>query len=69
MMQENSIAASKVSGSGDGGKILKSDVVAYLSGGIQGDAISGWGGTRDEERKKMSSLRRKNCTASGLCQK
>ncbi|MDA9563687.1 2-oxoglutarate dehydrogenase complex dihydrolipoyllysine-residue succinyltransferase [Flavobacteriales bacterium] len=59
MMQENSIAASKVSGSGDGGKILKSDVVAYLSGGIQGDAISGWGGTRDEERKKMSSLRRK----------
>ncbi len=59
MMSDNGVTSNKVKGSGDGGKIIKSDVVSYLSGGIKSDAISGWGGTRDESSKKMSSLRRK----------
>ena len=59
MMSDIGVTSTKVKGSGDGGKIIKSDVVSYLSGGIKDDAIVGWGGTRDESSKKMSSLRRK----------
>ena len=59
MMSDNGVLSTKVKGSGDGGKIIKSDVVSYLSGGIKANVIGGWGGTRDESSKKMSSLRRK----------
>ena len=59
MMSDKGVTSTKVKGSGDGGKIIKSDVVSYLSGGIKDDAVVGWGGTRDESTKKMSSLRRK----------
>ena len=59
MMSDNGVLSTKVKGSGDGGKIIKSDVVSYLSGGIKANVIVGWGGTRDESSKKMSSLRRK----------
>jgi len=59
MLKQNGLDGEKIKGTGEGGKIVKSDVVAYLSGGIFSAAISGWGGTREESRKKMSLLRRK----------
>lgn len=63
MMSKGGVAASKVHGSGEGGKILKKDVEAYLAGGFNtASELSGWGGTRDESREKMSSLRRKIST-------
>ena len=51
-----------IPGSGKDGKITKQDVIQYLAGGVSMDAAFGWGGTRDQERKKMSSLRRKIAT-------
>jgi 2-oxoglutarate dehydrogenase E2 component (dihydrolipoamide succinyltransferase) len=60
MMTEGGVAATKVQGSGEGGKITKSDVIKYMAGGVSSDVVmNGWGGTRDSENKKMSSLRRK----------
>lgn len=59
MIAANGINTQKLSGSGNNGKITKSDIEAYLTGGINADAIAGWGGTRDEEKQKMSMLRRK----------
>lgn len=59
MISKNGINTSKIKGSGSGGKITKSDIDAYLTIGISTDAISGWGGTREEEKSKMSMLRRK----------
>ncbi|MGD1844142.1 MAG: 2-oxoglutarate dehydrogenase complex dihydrolipoyllysine-residue succinyltransferase, partial [Salibacteraceae bacterium] len=60
MMNQNGVAANKVNGSGAGGKITKSDVESYLAGGFDHSVIqTGWGGSRDSESKKMSSLRRK----------
>ncbi len=63
MIQDSGADASRIKGSGNGGKILKSDVEAYLAGGFNtAYELSGWGGTRDESREKMSSLRRKIST-------
>lgn len=59
MMNQNQIAAKQVAGSGAGGRIMKSDVEAYISGGIQAVPMAGWGGSREQRREKMSSLRRK----------
>ena len=60
MMVEGGVQATKIKGSGEGGKITKGDVIKYLSGGVQAEyAMNGWGGTREFESKKMSSLRRK----------
>jgi 2-oxoglutarate dehydrogenase E2 component (dihydrolipoamide succinyltransferase) len=60
MMNEKGLAASNVKGSGEGGKITKRDVESYLAGGFNtATAMAGWGGTRDESREKMSTLRRK----------
>lgn len=62
MIQENGIDGNKIHGSGASGKIIKSDVLQYLSGGLStgtSSVMSGWGGTRDKEEKKLSSLRRK----------
>ena len=59
MMQEGGVNAGRVSGSGSNGKITKSDVIAYMAGGMNGSATMGWGGTRDQETKKMSMMRRK----------
>lgn len=59
MMKENNISASKISGSGPGGKITKADVLAYMSKGFNTDSIGGWGGTRNSSRQKMSMLRKK----------
>jgi 2-oxoglutarate dehydrogenase E2 component (dihydrolipoamide succinyltransferase) len=63
MIQDSGADASRIKGSGSGGKILKSDVEAYIAGGFNtASELSGWGGTRDESREKMSSLRRKIST-------
>jgi 2-oxoglutarate dehydrogenase E2 component (dihydrolipoamide succinyltransferase) len=59
MMAEHSIDPKRVNGTGGNGRITKKDVNAMLSGGMDGSAIQGWGGTRNERREKMSSLRRK----------
>ncbi len=59
IMSENNVSADRVKGTGKDGRITKQDVVSAMSGGFDQSAASGWGGTRDTERKKMSSLRRK----------
>jgi 2-oxoglutarate dehydrogenase E2 component (dihydrolipoamide succinyltransferase) len=60
MMGEKGVDPKKVQGSGEGGKILKKDVEVYLAGGFNtAQELSGWGGTREERREKMSTLRRK----------
>lgn len=59
MMEENNISSKQVKGSGSGGRITKQDVVDAMAAGISADSAQGWGGTRDQKREKMSSLRRK----------
>ena len=58
MMDENKINSSKLNGSGKDGRVTKGDVITALAGGFDSSA-SGWGGTRDTERQKMSALRKK----------
>lgn len=59
MIAANGVNTKKISGSGSNGKITKADIEAYLTSGVNADAMIGWGGTREEESKKMSMLRRK----------
>src|SRR5690606_32766607 len=59
ILAENGINAAKVSGTGKDGRITKQDVLAAMSGGFSADSAQGWGGTRDQERERMSMLRRK----------
>jgi 2-oxoglutarate dehydrogenase E2 component (dihydrolipoamide succinyltransferase) len=59
IMAENNIPSGKVSGTGKDGRVTKQDVVAAMSAGFSPDAAQGWGGTRDQNREKMSMLRRK----------
>jgi 2-oxoglutarate dehydrogenase E2 component (dihydrolipoamide succinyltransferase) len=59
LMNENQLSSSQVNGSGKGGRITKQDVVSAMAAGIPGDATQGWGGSREQSREKMSSLRRK----------
>ncbi|MEQ8910379.1 MAG: 2-oxoglutarate dehydrogenase complex dihydrolipoyllysine-residue succinyltransferase [Vicingaceae bacterium] len=59
IMKENKVSASQVSGSGKGGRITKQDVVNAMAAGLPAESTQGWGGSREQERKKMSSLRRK----------
>lgn len=56
---ENGLNAAKINGSGKDGRITKQDVVAAMAGGFAADAAQGWGGTREQNREKMSMLRRK----------
>jgi 2-oxoglutarate dehydrogenase E2 component (dihydrolipoamide succinyltransferase) len=58
MIATNGINPNKIEASGVNGKITKGDIEAYLTGCVYASAASGWGGTRDEERKKMSMMRR-----------
>ena len=58
-MAENNISANQVSGTGKDGRITKQDVVAAMAAGFPQEATAGWGGTRDQDRKKMSMMRRK----------
>ena len=59
LMDEKGISADKIDGTGKNGRITKADVLEAMAGGFQTDEATGWGGTRDTERKRMSSLRRK----------
>ena len=60
LMDENGVGAGKVNGSGKGGRVTKSDVVDYITSGVDSAAVGGgWGGTRDAERTKMTALRKK----------
>ena len=60
VMAEKGVDAGQVKGSGPNGRITKSDVEAYLAGGMQAPTLmNGWGGTREETRKKMTTLRKK----------
>lgn len=59
MLDDKGVSADKVKGSGPNGRITKSDVAAYVAGGVKADAIAmnGWGGSRNQSRQKMTSLR------------
>jgi len=61
MLDEKGVSAASVNGSGPNGRVTKSDVAAYVAGGVKGDAVAlnGWGGTRNINRSKMSTLRKK----------
>lgn len=59
MMDEKNIPAGKVAASGKDGRITKGDVINAMSGGFDTSAATGWGGTRDTERTKMTPLRKK----------
>ncbi|MCB0396384.1 MAG: 2-oxoglutarate dehydrogenase complex dihydrolipoyllysine-residue succinyltransferase [Flavobacteriales bacterium] len=58
IMQENGVSASQVKGTGRSGRITKGDVLEALSSGTGNNLPEGWGG-REQERQKLSSLRRK----------
>jgi 2-oxoglutarate dehydrogenase E2 component (dihydrolipoamide succinyltransferase) len=59
MMAEKNISASQINGSGPGGRITKGDILKYLSKGFDASSVSGWGGSRETSRQKMSMLRKK----------
>lgn len=59
IMAENGVSGTKINGSGKDGRITKQDVIEAMAAGIPADATQGWGGTRDQNREKMSMLRRK----------
>ncbi len=61
MLDEKGVSADKVKGSGPNGRITKSDVAAYVAGGVDANAVAlnGWGGNRDQSRVKMTTLRKK----------
>ncbi len=61
LANENGVNLSKVQGSAKGGRITKADVLdALKSGAAQvGDlSLTGTGGSREQEKKKMSNLRK-----------
>ena len=58
MIAKNQINTKGIKASGSGGKITKGDIEAYLTSGVNTECATGWGGTREEEKKKMSMLRR-----------
>lgn len=59
LMTENNLSSQHISPSGRDGRITKNDVMKALASGFDGSAASGWGGTREIRREKMSMLRRK----------
>ncbi|MFZ1332658.1 MAG: 2-oxoglutarate dehydrogenase complex dihydrolipoyllysine-residue succinyltransferase [Flavobacteriales bacterium] len=61
VMADKGIAADKVKGTGPNGRITRSDVDAYVSGGIDpnGVTLNGWGGSREMNQSRMSTLRKK----------
>ncbi len=61
LMSDKGISPEKLKGSGPNGRITKSDVEAYIAGGVDasGTLMNGWGGTRDSQRARLSTLRKK----------
>jgi len=59
MMAENNVSAAQVSGTGPGGRILKSDVAAAMAAGFDTSAVPARTGERTERREKMTMLRKK----------
>jgi len=59
IMEESKVPASAINGSGKEGRITKSDVMNALSAGFKTNGVSEVKGTRDEDRQKLSSLRKK----------
>jgi len=59
IMSENNVQSGQVSGTGKDGRILKSDVLNALSGGIEMPSTDSWSGSREISREKLSMLRRK----------
>jgi 2-oxoglutarate dehydrogenase E2 component (dihydrolipoamide succinyltransferase) len=59
MLAESGVSASRINGTGKDGRITKQDVIAAMSGGFSTADAQGWGGTREQNREKMSMLRRK----------
>lgn len=59
IMDENSVLAAKINGSGKDGRITKGDVLAAMSKGFDTSALVGWSGSRDTDRQKMTALRKK----------
>lgn len=59
LMKENGINSNQLNGSGKDGRITKQDVLQAMAAGLDGSSAQGWGGSRDQRREKMSSLRRK----------
>lgn len=58
MMDEKGIKSNQLVGTGKDGRITKGDVSNALANGFSVNEIS-FGGTRDQERKKMTTLRKK----------
>jgi len=60
VMADKGIASDKVKGTGPNGRITRGDVEAYIAGGVSAPTLmNGWGGGRDSNRTKMSTLRKK----------
>ncbi len=59
VMKQNAVNPGKVNASGSNGKIVRDDVDVYLTGGVDAATIFSPTGERNQERKKMSMLRRK----------
>ena len=59
MIAENGLSANRINGTGKDGRITKQDVITAMSGGFSTADAQGWGGSRDQNREKMSMLRRK----------
>lgn len=59
IMDENGISSNQVNGTGKGGRITKSDVMNLMAAGFSSESTQGWGGSRNQNREKMSMLRRK----------
>lgn len=60
IIAENRLEPKSIHGSGANGRIMKSDVLSALAGGFDQTAVSsGWGGTRNERKEKMTPLRKK----------
>ena len=58
-MAENNVKTQHLTPSGKDGRITKNDVIKAMSAGFSTEDTSGWGGTRETRREKMSMLRRK----------
>jgi 2-oxoglutarate dehydrogenase E2 component (dihydrolipoamide succinyltransferase) len=59
MMAENGISAGQIAGTGPGGRILKSDVIAAMASGFSTESVPVRSGSRIERREKMTNLRKK----------